>query len=96
MVRSVTNEEVKSAMFSIGDNQAPGPDGFTSSFYKNAWDIVGNDVCVAVRDFFRNGKLLQQVNHTIISFVPKVTTPSGINDYRPTRVVMSSTSVLVS
>ncbi|GKE76709.1 hypothetical protein Tco_1542829 [Tanacetum coccineum] len=47
--------EIKSAMFSIGDDRAPGPDGFTYAFFKKSWDIVGDDICKAVRDFFVNG-----------------------------------------
>nr|GFB81956.1 hypothetical protein [Tanacetum cinerariifolium] len=43
MVRNVTNEEIKAAMFDIGDDRAPGPDGFTSAFFKKSWDIVGLD-----------------------------------------------------
>nr|GEW10773.1 hypothetical protein [Tanacetum cinerariifolium] len=38
--------EIKSAMFSIGDDHAPGPDGFTYAFFKKSWDIVGDDICV--------------------------------------------------
>ncbi|KAJ0433549.1 putative Endonuclease/exonuclease/phosphatase superfamily [Helianthus annuus] len=34
MIRQVTREEVKSAIFSIGENKAPGPDGYTSAFFK--------------------------------------------------------------
>ncbi|GKA63930.1 sodium/hydrogen exchanger 6 [Tanacetum coccineum] len=33
--------------------------------------------------FFVNSKLLKELNHTIISLIPKVTTPARINDYRP-------------
>ncbi|GKA41349.1 putative reverse transcriptase domain-containing protein [Tanacetum coccineum] len=44
MVRPVTDEEIKAAMFSIGDERAPGPDGFSSAFFKKGWDIVGLDV----------------------------------------------------
>ncbi|GJS17916.1 RNA-directed DNA polymerase, eukaryota, reverse transcriptase zinc-binding domain protein [Tanacetum coccineum] len=36
MVRNVTNDEVKDAMFDIGDNRALGPDGYTSMFFKKA------------------------------------------------------------
>ncbi|GJS84397.1 hypothetical protein Tco_0750938, partial [Tanacetum coccineum] len=36
MVRPITNEEIKAAMFDIGDERAPGPDGFTSAFFKKA------------------------------------------------------------
>nr|GEW70196.1 hypothetical protein [Tanacetum cinerariifolium] len=52
MTRPVTNEEVKKAMFDIGDDKSPGPDGFSSVFFKEGWDTIGNDVCNAVRDFF--------------------------------------------
>ncbi|GJT66824.1 sodium/hydrogen exchanger 6, partial [Tanacetum coccineum] len=77
MVHDVTNDEIKSVMFSMGDDKAPGPDGF------KAWDVVGGDITCAIRDFFSIGKLLKKLNHTIISLIPKVTTPARINDYRP-------------
>nr|GEY46943.1 hypothetical protein [Tanacetum cinerariifolium] len=48
MVRHISNEEIKSAMFSIGDDKSPGPDGYTPMFFKRSWDIVGYDVCNAV------------------------------------------------
>ncbi|GJY56041.1 hypothetical protein Tco_0455156 [Tanacetum coccineum] len=41
MVREVTNEEIKAAMFDIGEDKAPGPDGYTSAFFKKGWDIFG-------------------------------------------------------
>ncbi|GJS26094.1 hypothetical protein Tco_0486714 [Tanacetum coccineum] len=44
MVRPVSDEEIKVAMFSIGDDRAPGSDGYSSAFFKKGWDIVGGDV----------------------------------------------------
>ena len=70
-------------MFSIGEDKAPGPDGYTSTFFKKAWEIVGNEVTDAVLQFFENGKLLKQLNHTILALVPKVETPDSVLDYRP-------------
>ncbi|GKE09033.1 hypothetical protein Tco_1412584 [Tanacetum coccineum] len=64
MVRNVTNKEIKDAMCDIGDEKAPGPDGFTSLFFKKGWDIIGDDICNVVQDFFSNGKLLKEINHT--------------------------------
>ncbi|XP_022024504.1 uncharacterized protein LOC110924825 [Helianthus annuus] len=49
MIRQVTREEVKSAMFSIGENKAPGPDGYTSAFFKNSWEIVGDEALPGAR-----------------------------------------------
>ncbi|GJX13352.1 hypothetical protein Tco_0205110 [Tanacetum coccineum] len=36
-----------------------------------AWEIVSNDITDAVREFFTNGKLLKELNHTIIALIPK-------------------------
>ncbi|GJZ95973.1 hypothetical protein Tco_0668307 [Tanacetum coccineum] len=41
MVREVSNSEIKGALFSMGNAKAPGPDGFTTAFFKKSWDIVG-------------------------------------------------------
>ncbi|GJY12395.1 hypothetical protein Tco_0381704 [Tanacetum coccineum] len=83
MVRDVSANEVKEVMFSLGNDKSPGPDGYTAAFFKEAWDIVANDVTQAVQEFFQNGKLLREFNHTIIALIPKVHTPNRINDYRP-------------
>ncbi|GJX31051.1 hypothetical protein Tco_0240906 [Tanacetum coccineum] len=68
----VTDIEVKNVLFSIGDDKAPGPDSFTAAFFKKAWDVVGGDITYAIRDFFSNGKLLKELNHTIIALIPKL------------------------
>ncbi|GJU82334.1 hypothetical protein Tco_1284699 [Tanacetum coccineum] len=83
MIRPVTQKEVKDAMFSMGNDKSPGPDGFTAAFFKEAWDIVFGDVTKAIQEFFMNGCLLKELNHTIIALIPKVQSPSRINDYRP-------------
>ncbi|XP_022007438.1 uncharacterized protein LOC110906644 [Helianthus annuus] len=83
MIRQVSAEEVKRAMFGIGIDKAPGPDGYTAAFFKSAWPIVGNDVTCAIIDFFETGKLLRELNHTNIVLIPKIPTPSTVSDYRP-------------
>ncbi|GKB86639.1 auxin efflux carrier [Tanacetum coccineum] len=83
MISEVTDLEIKNVVFDIRDAKAPRPDGFTFAFFKNSWKIIGKDVCSAVRDFFNNGKLLGEVNATLISLVPKVTQPSKISEFRP-------------
>ncbi|XP_022026078.1 uncharacterized protein LOC110926659 [Helianthus annuus] len=83
MVKAVTSEEIKEAMFDIEDLRAPGPDGYSSKFFKASWNVVGPDVCKAIKGFFHNGKLLKEVNTTVIALVPKLETPCKVSDYRP-------------
>ncbi|GJX66681.1 RNA-directed DNA polymerase, eukaryota, reverse transcriptase zinc-binding domain protein [Tanacetum coccineum] len=60
MIKHVSNEEIKGALFSIRDNKSSGPEGYTSS-----------------------GRILGELNYTLISLVPKVSSPAKITDYRP-------------
>ncbi|GKB04963.1 hypothetical protein Tco_0833158 [Tanacetum coccineum] len=83
MVCDITTKEVKDAMFSMGNDKSPGPDGYTAAFFKDAWEIVGSDVVNAVKEFFVNGKLLKELNHTVIALIPKIQNPTRINDFRP-------------
>ena len=76
-------EDVKLAIFDIAEDKAPGPDGFSSGFFKAAWPVVGTEVTRAVLDFFTTGKLLKQVNTTLLALIPKVHTPMSVNDFRP-------------
>ncbi|KAF3653433.1 hypothetical protein FXO37_16988 [Capsicum annuum] len=59
------------------------PDGYGGGFFKAAWDIIGDEACDAVQEFFHNGKLLKQVNATMISLIPKVEKPEFASQFRP-------------
>lgn len=42
LIKRVTREEVREAVFSIKHANASGPNGMTGLFYQKYWDIVGN------------------------------------------------------
>ncbi|CAL8084053.1 unnamed protein product [Prunus armeniaca] len=53
----------------------PGPDGFTGSFYKKFWVIIGGDILEMVNTFFHFGRMLQKFNHTHIVLISNVEKP---------------------
>ena len=84
MSRPINHDEIKSAaMFSIGSDKAPGPNGYSSGFFKVAWSIVEGDVEEAIIQFFQTGILHPAFNSTSITLVPKNQNPNSMKDYRP-------------
>lgn len=83
LAQCVPSGEIRQAVFSMADEKAPGPDGFTPAFFKAYWSIVGDDVCAAVQDFFDRGQLLRQMNATSVSLIPKKPNDLTVADFRP-------------
>ncbi|KAL2893746.1 hypothetical protein RDABS01_009655 [Bienertia sinuspersici] len=82
LLRPYGEEEVKRAMFNIKGDKSPGPDRFCAHFFKDNWNIVGEDVTKAILDFFRTSKLLGEVNTTFISLIPKTNCPVNVTEFR--------------
>ena len=83
LVRDVESVEIKEVFFSFNDMKAPGPDGFNAHFFKKAWPIIGEEITEVVKEFFKHGKLLRELNSTILALVPKVPNPTTMGDFRP-------------
>ncbi|KAL0286791.1 UNVERIFIED_CONTAM: hypothetical protein Sradi_7139300 [Sesamum radiatum] len=65
----ISPQEVKEAFFDISEDSAPGPDGYTSAFFKAAWPVIGDDICAAIVEFFASASLLKQaVLHLLIDY----------------------------
>ncbi|KAL0295131.1 UNVERIFIED_CONTAM: hypothetical protein Scaly_3109300 [Sesamum calycinum] len=75
--------KLKTAFFDIEEDKAPGPDGFSSGFFKAAWPVVGGEVTNAIIDFFKSGRLLKQLNATLLTLIPKVRSPNSVAEFRP-------------
>nr|GEW83494.1 hypothetical protein [Tanacetum cinerariifolium] len=83
MINEVTSKEIKEALFGIRDNKALGPNGYSALFFKKAWSVVGGDFYKAIKEFFNTGKMLKELNSTVISLIPKSQSPLKVTDYRP-------------
>uniref|UniRef100_A0A803NPT5 DUF4283 domain-containing protein n=1 Tax=Cannabis sativa TaxID=3483 RepID=A0A803NPT5_CANSA len=82
-LKPITDEEIKKAIFAIPRAKAPGPDGYSSSFFQDNWNLVGVDICDIVRSFLHYGKILKEINCTALTIILKVRCPNTPGDFRP-------------
>ena len=78
-----TAEEVEIAIKQMAPQTAPGPDGMPPLFYQTFWQLVGEDITAAVLSSLNSGKILQAINHTYITLIPKVKSPKNITEFCP-------------
>ncbi|KAL0294031.1 UNVERIFIED_CONTAM: hypothetical protein Scaly_3130200 [Sesamum calycinum] len=83
IISPIQMQEIKDAIFDIEEDSAPGPDGFSSGFFKASWSVIGEEVCKAVLEFFDSNRILKQINNTLLVLIPKVNMPTKVADFRP-------------
>ncbi|CAA0841609.1 Unknown protein, partial [Striga hermonthica] len=74
----VEEDEIKSPLFSLHPDKAPGEDGMNALFYQHFWSLIKSDFISAVLSFFQSSQMLQYWNHTILSLIPKCASPDTI------------------
>lgn len=75
--------EIREATFTIHPDKAPGPDGFSASFFQANWEVVGPAVIQEVQGFFYTGHLRSSQNETHVRLILKHTSAKKVGDYRP-------------
>ncbi|KAJ8435083.1 hypothetical protein Cgig2_033623 [Carnegiea gigantea] len=83
MCRSFSCSDIKEAIWSIPYHKSPGPDGFSSGFFKATWAQMGPLVCSALHDFFKIATMPRAVSTTKLILIPKVQNPQHANEFRP-------------
>lgn len=83
LLKEVTMEEVKRAVFETNPQKCPGPDGMSAYFYQHFWETVGGDLTEKVQSFFRSGVLKEGINRTNICLIPKKLNANKVVDFRP-------------
>ncbi|XP_028773622.1 uncharacterized protein LOC114730681 [Neltuma alba] len=81
--RAVDEEEIKSALFSMGPLKSPGPDGFNALFFQNQWGRIRNSLVTCVQRLFDRPDTLREINGTLIVLIPKKDPPETLKDLRP-------------
>ena len=98
--------EIKEVVFDLDPYSAPGLDGFTDLFFRHCWNIMGRQVCEAVRSFFISGTLISGMNASIMTLIPKSNNASQVENFLPnvlsnfiykiiTRIILDRMSIVV-
>ncbi|XP_062100345.1 uncharacterized protein LOC133806236 [Humulus lupulus] len=82
LIKSLTLQDVRLALFGIHSVKIPGPDGYGAGFFKTLWKDICKEVSMAVLDFFETGRIPHLLNDTLISLISKVDHPSLASDIR--------------
>jgi hypothetical protein len=83
LLRPFTIEEVDQALQDTPKSKAPGPDGFTSDFFHHCWPMIRTEVWEILEDSRVTGKVLQALNATFLTLVPKEGHAHQAKQYRP-------------
>jgi hypothetical protein len=83
LMKPFVAKEVRAALFMMGANKAPGPDGLSAGFYQHHWEVLGLAVTNAALNFLNGGELPERVNRTTIVLIPKVNVPQEMKQFQP-------------
>lgn len=75
-------EEVKGVVMEMKVNSAPGPNGFSVTFFQKFWDITQGDLMCMFQDFWEGQLDIKRLNFGVITLVPKIKDANNIKQYR--------------
>ena len=78
-----SEEEIKSALWSLKAFKAPGPDGLHAGFFHRFWLIVSKSIVDVVKKVFEEKAVPEYLNRTLIALIPKIQSLETLNNYRP-------------
>lgn len=90
-----TEPEIKKAIDELPAEKAPGPDGFTGSFYKTCWTVIKHDVVSAFNSVYMlNTGPLEKMNGAHVVLIPKKEVAEIVKDFWPISLVHSFAKLL--
>lgn len=93
--RQFSQTEIEQAIKSLPSEKAPGPDGFTSDFYKHCWHIIKDDILSAFQAFYmHHSGALEHINSARVVLIPKSEIANEPRQFRPISLIHSFAKLL--
>lgn len=83
----ITQEEIRLVVSSLPNNKSPGPDGFTTEFYKAFIDQLLPDLHATLAKVLETGGTLHPLNSSYTVLIPKNDNAVEPRDFRPISLV---------
>lgn len=83
LTRDPSPTEIKEALLAIHADKAPGPDGFSASFFHSNWETIGPSIIKEIEGFFSMGIISPTLNETHVRLIPKTLTAKRLDEYKP-------------
>lgn len=76
-------DEIKRAVFHLGGDKVPGPDGFSLRFYQCFWHTIKEDIVNIFRELYEGRLSTAPLDYAFICLIPKKDEAERANDFRP-------------
>ena len=83
LTRPFSDDEVEEVIKHLPSDRAPGPDGFTGLFLRKCWSVLKPDFMKLVTEFYEGKCILECLNTSLITLIPKKLNPEFVGDFRP-------------
>jgi len=81
--QEITEEDIRLAAFSMQQDKALGPDGFTVAFFRNHWDTIKKDFVRMTKNVFKNFNMGDNTKSSHLALIPKDPNPRSFDRFRP-------------
>jgi len=79
---SITNDELRQALFQKQPDKSPSSDGFNPAFYQRFWYVCGDDIFQGVVSWLDRGYFPSNLTETNICLIRKLDDPDNMKDLR--------------
>jgi len=83
LLKPITKEELRLALFQMHLDKSPGLDGFNVAFFQRFWSLCGDEIFEATKCWMDRGFIPSSLNKTNICLVPKCDSLKSMKDMRP-------------